>query len=417
MESTKEKGKRVSYIVFFLTLAVVVINLVSVFFPALILTLTGGLESQINPFEPGFLAFPLLVANAVVFSIWYMYYRTNLPQWFQKPLKFILNFEISRKVAAVVIVILLGGYVAFTVQELGIDEKDEWGDFEGIEEALKDFPFGEEGKKSLKVLYVKNFFLHSSQTIFQNVKVIPFIASISLLLLTYFFTVQVSKKRFPGVIAMVILLQSSTFLRYDTTATYSNFWTLFFVLSLYLIYKGWYLSPVSYFASIFSKPLTAIFLPMVLFFTYKAEIPRRKKIHITITYVVITVVFGIAGVSILGESTPVSVVSGTLTSFSNEDFWSGFTTWSFQLRGDDLVLLFILPLTVGLFVVSRKGVPEADSILIMIFGILLSVPLLAAFTGFNLHPYRYVPLIVFFAIGVGTLLSKRITQQSFVHLE
>jgi len=77
-----------------------------------------------------------------------------------------------------------------------------------------------------------------------------------------------------------------------------------------------------------------------------------------------------------------------------------------------VVLVFLLPLTIGLYLKSRKGVIEADSIMVMIAGILLSVPLLTGFSYFNIQPYRWIPLIAFFAIGVGILLSKTSTNRS-----
>ena len=406
----KEKTSRISYVVFIITVAVVVINLVSLFFPALIASLTAGPSSVIDPFEPGALALPFLVTNVIVFSFWYSYNRKKLLTTIQNSVKFILKFEISRKVATILIIILLGGYVVFTAAELSIDERDQWDDFRNIQNALSEFP-DVEIQDSLQQSYVKLFLLLVSQEVFQNIKVLPFIASISLLLVTYFLALEISKKRFAGIVAMIILLQSNLFLRYDTVATYSNFWTLFFVLSLYLIYKRWYLSPVSYFLSIFSKPLTAVFLPMVLFFTYRANIPRKKKIRIVITYTITTVILaGIIVTANTSQSIPITAILDHVTSFSYSELWSGFTVWAFQLRFDTLVVLFTLPLTVGLFMVSRQGVPEADSILVLILGILLSAPLLAAFTTYDLQPYRFVPLIVFFAIGVGTLLSKKITQ-------
>ena len=421
----REKTNRVSCIVFALTLVVVVINLVSVFFPALIVTLTSGSESQINPFEPGAWAIPVLVTNAVFFCFVILYYEKSLPNAIRNSIKFILNFEISRKVAAIVIIILLGGYIAFTVQDLSIYEGGEFGDFKNIENFLKQYSFIEFEGLDTNAPFVKYFLLDSSETVFQNIKIIPFLASISLLLLTYFFTLEISKKRFAGIVSMIILLQSSLFLRYDTSATYSNFWILFYLLSLYLLYKKWFLSPVAYFLSLFSKPLTAIFLPMTLFLTYRAEIPKGKKIRITISYVIIFVIIigiilpGIFSTDIISDDIKIGDDSrgyllskaGKITMFNYSDFWSGLTTWAFQLRFDWLVLLFLLPLTVCLFLMSRKGILESDSVLVLIVGALLSIPLLSAFTNFNLHPYRYIPLVVFFAVGVGTLLSKRINQQ------
>jgi len=129
-----------------------------------------------------------------------------------------------------------------------------------------------------------------------------------------------------------------------------------------------------------------------------------------LTYTIAAVVLGgILGALVsTGEDTPIVRYVGKLQSFNTVDFSSGLTAWAIQLRFDHLVLLFILPLTVGLFFVSRKGVLEADSILILIFGMLLLAPLLPAFSGFNVQPYRFIPLIVFFAVGVGVLLSKKI---------
>ena len=410
----KEKTNRVSNIVFILTLAIVLINVISLIFPALIASLNRDLEIYVDPFELGFFTIPFLVANAIVFGFLYLHLTKKLPNQIQHSFKFILKFEISRKVAAIIIIILLGGYVVFTAQDLTINEYNEWPDFANIQLAIKDFPFNEAAKETTRVPIVKNFLLHSSEIVFQNIKILPFIASISLLLVTYFFTLEISKKRFAGIISMIILLQSFTFLRYDTVATYSNFWTLFFVLSLYLMYKKWYLSPVSYFLSIFSKLITASFFPMALFFTYRANIPRKKKIRIALTYIITAVVLaGILGAIVTaGENVPFMKYFDKLQSFDMINFSSGLTAWVIQLRFDALILLFILPLTVGLFLVSRKGIPEADSILVLILGIFLLAALLPAFTSLNVQPYRFLPLIVFFAVGVGILLSKKITQPS-----
>jgi len=101
-----------------------------------------------------------------------------------------------------------------------------------------------------------------------------------------------------------------------------------------------------------------------------------------------------------------------LTSFEFIDFVSGFTSWAFQLRIDGLVLMFLLPLVFGLFLRSRNGIKEAESIMVLIAGIILSVPIIAGFTEFNIQPYRWLPLIVFFAIGVGVLLSKKSSNRS-----
>jgi len=75
-----------------------------------------------------------------------------------------------------------------------------------------------------------------------------------------------------------------------------------------------------------------------------------------------------------------------------------------------LVVVFLLPLIVGLFIASQNGFKQAESIMVLIGGILLTAPILTGFTDQTNQPYRFVPLAVFFAIGVGVLLSKRTKQ-------
>ncbi len=71
------------------------------------------------------------------------------------------------------------------------------------------------------------------------------------------------------------------------------------------------------------------------------------------------------------------------------------------------MLLFILPLIVGLYIASRHGFKHAESMMVLLGGILLTAPLLTGYTDQTNQPYRFVPFVVFFAISVGVLLSKR----------
>ena len=84
----------------------------------------------------------------------------------------------------------------------------------------------------------------------------------------------------------------------------------------------------------------------------------------------------------------------------------GFTQFAYQLRFDPIILIFLLPLTVALFLKSLKGFTQANSIQILISGFLLIPPLLITFSAQTNEPYRLIPLVVFFAIGASTLLTK-----------
>ena len=239
--------------------------------------------------------------------------------------------------------------------------------------------------------------------IFGNYKVVPLMASIALLVTTYLITTTITQKRFAGIVSTILLLQSSVFLTYDTTVSYTNFWILFYLISLYAIFKFWPLSPVSYLLSIPSKALTAAFLPMSIYFILRSEITRKKKLIISGITAGIILAGGIA-------STEISATQGTEESFDAKEFQMGFTSFAYQLRSDGAVMLFTIPLMVGLFIVSKSGIKHGESMMVLISGMLLIAPILTGFTNQTNQPYRFVPLVVFFAIGVGVLLSKRVNQ-------
>jgi len=403
---SKPIPRAISIAVFVFTVSLIIINLVSLVFPSLIESFLEEYEVSYDPFELGTWAIPVIITNIAILIFGIFYFTNKLPSVVQNGINFIKNFEVSRTVAAIVLVGLIFGYVGFTIQELPVNEGIKYGDFDRVKAIVEGWPFENAiDDEGLFNLHVKNFLLKSSQFLFQNYRVIPLIMSMSLLLLTYFFTAEIAKKRFAGIVAMIILLQSDVFHTFDTVASYENSWILLYLLSLFLVEKKWFLSPLAYIASLFSKPLTAPYLVMTLFYTYSSEIPRRKKIYILLTYIAIIIV-GLAGLYVFGLDVGGGISQGSLN-FQHNDFWNSFTTWSYQLRFDGIFLVFSLPLTVALFFTAKKGIRHADSVLVLMAGVMFTMSLLTAFTSFNLHPYRYVPLIVFFAIGVGTLLSKR----------
>jgi hypothetical protein len=239
-----------------------------------------------------------------------------------------------------------------------------------------------------------------------NIRIIPFIASIALLILTYYITKQITQKRFCGIIAMIVLMQSSVFLTYDTVSSYENFWTVLYLFSLYLIQKKWYLSPIPYFLSILAKTLTMAFLPLTLFFILSANIEKSRKIKLALIYVSVIVILVTVG-ALLNKDI---ILGGGIQAPDSFDFWVGFTAMAMQIRFDWFVLVFLLPVIVALFFVSKK-MPVSDSVMFLIFGMVLYAPLLPALTDITNQPYRFVPLVVFFAIGIGVLFSKKPNQQ------
>jgi len=281
-KSPTKSSNTVSWAVFLFSLSIVLISLVTVVFPALIASNNSSIHElknlglnpiEVNPLILGVWAIPLFVTNFVVFALTIVYFKKKLEGRIKKSIDFVFEFEVSKKIAIVIIVILLGIYVAASAGDLTTVE--DWEDYPGVKTRVDRWEI-EQITTGFEP-HVRFFLIKSSMFLFGYDRIIPFIASISLLLLTYFFTKEIAKKRFAGIIAMVILLQSNVFLTYDSTVAYTNFWILFYLLSLYLIYKAWPLSPISYLLSMFSKALTAMFLPMSLFYIYRSSLSRRLQ--------------------------------------------------------------------------------------------------------------------------------------------
>jgi len=394
----------VSWIVFLVTISLVLITLTSVIFPAFILGSTGTIKHpiEINIFETGLWAFPVLISNFVVFGLLILYFKNKLPIPITKSIQFIFNFEVSKRVAFWFIVAIIAIYIGFSIGE--VFAKDPWIDYERYQKPQLDKWTPTTFRGSVTDTYLTFALGKISGIVFGEYAVSAFMASIALLVLTYLLTLEITKKRFAGLVAMVVLMQSGNFLIYDTTITYPNFWVVFLILSLYMVYKKWPLSPVSFLLSLPSKFMSAFYFPLILFFVYRANIPKRNKKLILLTYGGIVTI----ALIILLFSGFVSLPSTEkFLKFNERKLFSGLTAFSIQFRFDGIILMFLLPLTVGLFIASRHGIKQADSIMVLLMGPLLFAAIMPGFSEYTNNPYRFMPMVVFFALGVGTLLSRR----------
>lgn len=399
------KPHLLSWIVFVPTVTIVFISLIPVVFPALIARTTSPFQAAvfspnvINPFQPGVLAAQLIIVNIIVLAVGIAYYkRSKCKTYFKK----IATFEISQKQALIGVIIILAVFAALTAGTLSKEET--WVDYAAVKNRVQSWDISQFGKSFEP--HFKYLLLSTSLHAFGNIRVVPFIVSMALLVQTYFFTKKITGKRFAGIVSMVLLLQSDIFVSYSTTASYENSWILLYLFSLYMIIKFWQLSPVPYFLSLFSKPLTLAFFPMNIYFIMRSMLPKRFKIYSLASYGIIGIIIAIVALAYHSN------LVGTTIGFDASQFWQGFASMAIQMRFDYIIMLFLLPLTVMLFFASRRGILHADSILIFILVILLTSPFLVGFTHQTNQPYRFVSLSVFFAIGVGILLSNKSRKQS-----
>jgi len=382
---------------------VVLFSLISVVFPGLIISIVDtNLFGE--TFEIGAMGIPFLIVNVIIFSLIALGIKHRLPNVFTNVIQKILSFDISKKNSFGILIIILSIYVVATVNELSIYELNQYGDFLVLENAVKIWPEQESENKYLAEQldrHVRMALLVTSEEVFDNIKIIPYLASIFLLITTYFLTVKLSEKNFTGLIAVILILQSSTFYVYDTIAVYENFWVLFYVFSIYLIFKKPKFSSVFFILSIFSKAIFVLWLPISILVTLLSDIPKDKKIFVIITHILVIII----SVIIFQYS---DAVYGNVVDIEVSEFWIGFTTLASNLRFDILLLLLLLPVSVGLALKARMGSKNSISLLVLISGTILVTPVLEMITDYYfVYPYRYVPLVVFFAIGLSTLFSKK----------
>jgi len=390
-------------IVFLFALIMVGISLLSVIFPALILTEFGNISSDYyEKFEIGNNAILLILSNVIILSLGYIYKKNKL-ETFSSFVNKIRDFDISKKQSLIVGIIILVVYTVITIPELSIDEATQWGDYSILTSALETFPetnSGEQIQDEQNSRFVRMILLGFSQDYFDNIKTIPFISSIILIALVGLIAFEISHKKVAGLISMLVLIQSYTFLEYDTIAVYENLWVTFFLFSIYTIHKKWHLSGIFYLLSVFSKAFSTPFLILNAFYVVRSELDSKTKLRIMISYVIVILVM-------LGLFTLGNTIYDDILHVDFNRFMNSLSDFSSQMRFDYFMLMTILPVTLGLFFIARSGIVHAESLLFFISVLLLAGPLVALLTDFYvILPYRFVPLIAFFAIAMGILIFR-----------
>jgi len=402
LKTSNKKKLLLSWAIFLPTLIVVLLTLILGMFPALITTFSDEARFPIgiNAFEPGIWMVPILISNSIFFAIIILYRKNKLPQNLTSLFKAILNFEISHKTALVLVGIMIISYVLLNVGELYTQEH--WGDFGEVKKNLDKFS----DNPSFGTRMIPYFFGVLSLEIFGSYRIAPFIASIFCLFLTYLVTVQISKKRFAGIVALGVVLQSQNFLVYDTIITYPILWIMFFLLSLYFIFKIFPLSPIAFGAAALSHPLTLGFFPAIFAFIALLDLPKRKKILLLSIFFAF-IVIGLGAIYMEIIKMPVGFTFDSTSSLDVHRILDSSSSILTQFRYDSLIILFLLPLVVCLFLASIKGVSNANSVLVLIANQILLILFIPALTGLGNTPYRILPLVFFFALGVGILFSKK----------
>ena len=390
-------------IVFIFALVMVGISLLSVLFPALILANFGSIStSAYHAFEIGNNAPLIIIGNVVLLSIGLIYKKnkfTNFSSFINK----IRGLDIPKKYSIILGIIILIAYVIITSPELSIDENTQWADYQILVSALETFPktdSGDQIEDEQNSRFVRMLLLGFSQDYLNNIKILPLVSSTILIIMVGLISTEISQTRIAGIIGMLVLIQGYTFLEYDTIAVYENFWVTFFLISIYMIHKKWQFSGIFYLLSVFSKAFSTPFLILNVYYVLRSKLDSKTKLRLMISYgIVILVMFGLFTIG--------NTIYDDIVQIDTNRFMNSLSDFSSQMRFDSFLLIMILPVTIGLFFVARSGTIHAESLLFFIPSLLLAGPLVALLTDFYvILPYRFVPLLAFFAIATVVVIFR-----------
>jgi len=239
-----------------------------------------------------------------------------------------------------------------------------------------------------------------------NEKLLPFIASVCILPLTFLISRRFTGSNILGIVSLLIVFSSGNFYLFDSSSTYPQFWALFFLLSFYLIHndKFYLFSPFFLILAIFTKPLAFLYLPIILYSINDSNLSNGKK---AILYLISIVIIALSIVRLL------SVDLGTDFIFNMDNLLHGFVEWFFLL---DSSLIVAISIPIVLIQLAKHRLKTGKHYKhkelytkTIFFGILLMifmVPLIEGFSDQLNHAYRFVPLIVFVSIGISLVIAR-----------
>lgn len=250
--------------------------------------------------------------------------------------------------------------------------------------------------------------LNLSDKVFGDFRIIPFISSGFVLALTYGLTTRLTGRNYTGLIAVLFVLHSPIFWKYDLVITYPNFWVSFFLFSLWLTFYKWQLSPISYIFGLSSKVLNLLNFPAIIIFAHLTGNKASKKIMITYFVVFGGLIATVFIASMFYKPIWYQLYYIFLTQFQFQPveflWWLGM--WAIELFTDKITLFMIFILLPCLFMLKRAKVQNSSAILAMIIIFILQPAFISGFTIYTNEDYRYLHLVVFVGIGFAFLIPN-----------
>ena len=294
----------------------------------------------------------------------------------------------KRRVAWIFLTVILASYATPLVQEL--DDVEPFADYYyGV--LLNYITCNPTQLDKINIhqnAFLRYWFNCFSEKVLGNDRVVPFAFSIGLVYLVYLLGHYITKDRIIGLISSTAFSINPLLTMYDTSPTYDQIWAFFVILSVVLLYKKPFLTPLVYPLAIASKILAISYLP-VFVYTILSEPIKHKKLTLGLLVLVITI--GIITVMALGPEYKLG--------FHPERLGVAVLQLLIHLT----VLLPILGIF-ALFLVMFKAKTKIIGtriVYVWMIWILLTTLMIFVFSGHMQYSYRYVPFAAFMSVFIG----------------
>ena len=233
-----------------------------------------------------------------------------------------------------------------------------------------------------------------------NPRILSFVSSLAMLCITALLARQLTNRNYPALVAMLYVLQSPIFYKYDTGITYPTFWASFYLGSLYLMFKLPHISALFFAFSIMMKNIIVLYLASSILFAYYSKVKAKKLVIVSHILIV-----GIGVAFVLVHEPTKDAVAGQLQ-LNVEDFVVWLGMWAIEFSADRVSLFMMLFCIAALFILQRQRVPNVTAVLLVMVTILLQPAFISGFTLYTNEEYRFQISIVFIGIALGLVLCN-----------
>lgn len=325
------------------------------------------------------------------------------------------KFDFNKKTAFIIMCAIIGSWASISyINDLDFEHED-------------CMEFGHKGGSctdyGMRLMYMINYedhrfenplrsvtfeLLYYSKVIFDDYRIIPFISSGFVLILTYLITQKLTNRYYTGIIAVLFVLHSPIFYKYDLTMTYPNFWVSFFLASIYFSLNAWALSPLMVALGMPSKIINILNFPATVIFGALADSDNKTKtitVHLSILAILVS---GLFATKFVYPPIWNKVYSVFLSQFNFQPmefvWWLGM--WAVELFTDKITLFMVYIMLMSLFLLRKQKVKNSSALLAMIIIIILQPAFISGFTEYTNEDYRFLHLVCFVGISLGFVVSN-----------